>query len=91
MCVFAIGLWWRSNDPMADDIRMTANEPGPTRMELLSRLTLTVPEAALVLDVGRDAAYQAVQRGEIPVIKIGKHIRVPTAKLRQMLGIAEAA
>lgn len=41
--------------------------------------TSTVPETAKRLRVGTTAIYGAIQRGEIPVIRIGKLIRVPTA------------
>ena len=53
----------------------------------LARPTLTVPETAGVLDIGLNATYDAIKRGDIPSIRIGKSIRVPTAALRAMLGI----
>lgn len=49
------------------------------------RPTLSVEEAARFLGVGRSCAYDAVSRGEIPSIRIGKRLRVPTAALRQLL------
>ena len=48
--------------------------------------TMTIPEAAALLDVSRSAAYRAVARGEIPTIRIGRRLLVPTAKLYGMLG-----
>lgn len=47
---------------------------------------LTVEEAAAVLRVGRTAGYEAVRRGEIPTIKIGRSLRVPRARLLALLG-----
>jgi excisionase family DNA binding protein len=47
--------------------------------------TETVAEAAKQLGIGRNQAYEAVRRGEIPVIKIGKRLLVPTAALKRML------
>jgi excisionase family DNA binding protein len=47
--------------------------------------TLTVEEAARVLGVGRNKAYEAAHRGEIPIIKIGKRILVLKEPLRRML------
>jgi len=54
--------------------------------ELLeSSPTLTVSEAALVLGVSRDVAYQSVRNGEIPSLRFGHRIVVPTAALIRML------
>lgn len=49
------------------------------------RATLSVPEAAEILGIGRNAAYDAAKRGEIPTIKLGKLIRVPRAALEALL------
>jgi excisionase family DNA binding protein len=49
--------------------------------------TLTVEQAAELLGLGRSSGYLAAQRGEIPTLKFGRALRVPTVKLRQMLGI----
>jgi excisionase family DNA binding protein len=51
----------------------------------IERKTLTVTEAAKALGVSRNKAYEAVRRGEIPTIKIGKRILVPVAALERML------
>jgi len=53
--------------------------------------TLTVVEAGQYLGLGRDSSYKAVNRGEIPIIRIGRRIVVPTAQLLAMLGISDAA
>jgi excisionase family DNA binding protein len=47
--------------------------------------TISVEEAGRILGVGRNSAYEAVRRGEIPVIKIGKLLRVPVVALERML------
>ena len=49
------------------------------------RKTMTIIEAAQVLGVSRNKAYEAARRGEIPTIKIGKRILVPAAALERML------
>lgn len=54
----------------------------------MSRETMTVPEAAHRLGIGRNTAYQAVKDGEIPSIRIGGRIVVPTAALDRMLADA---
>jgi excisionase family DNA binding protein len=53
--------------------------------------TMTVREAARLLKMGRDQAYAAAHRGEIPVIKMGRRLLVPTAKLLRLLGLDEKA
>jgi excisionase family DNA binding protein len=49
------------------------------------RPTLTVTEAAAMLGIGRQTYYEAVARGEVPAIRIGRRIVVPTAALRAFL------
>lgn len=53
--------------------------------------TLTVEEAGKFLLLSRGSAYKAARRGEIPTIRIGRSLIVPTAQLRQMLGLDPAA
>ena len=48
--------------------------------------TLTIPEAGRLLGISRSAAYRAAAKGEIPTIRIGRRLLVPTAKLFDMLG-----
>jgi len=48
---------------------------------------VTVEDAGRALGLGRSLAYEAVKTGEIPSIKIGGRITVPTAPLRKMLGL----
>jgi excisionase family DNA binding protein len=51
-----------------------------------ARLTLTVEEAAAALGISRAFAYEAVNRNEIPHVRIGRRILVPRAALERMLG-----
>lgn len=54
--------------------------------ELRQRPTLSVAEAAQALGIGRRLAYEAVRRGDLPVIRIGdRRVVVPTAALLAML------
>lgn len=55
------------------------------------RPTISVDEAADVLGISRGSAYQAAHNGELPVIVIGRRLRVPTARLVAMLGLDQAA
>jgi excisionase family DNA binding protein len=47
---------------------------------------LTIEETARLLRIGRTAAYAAAARGEIPVIRVGRSLRVPRHRLEQLLG-----
>jgi excisionase family DNA binding protein len=47
--------------------------------------TISVPEAGRRFGLGRDASYEAAHRGEIPVLKFGKRMRVPTEAIERML------
>lgn len=60
-----------------------------TSLNPASRPTMSVSEVAGLLGVCRSTMYQAVRRGEIPVIKIGKRYLVPTAHVAHILGIEE--
>jgi hypothetical protein len=47
--------------------------------------TMSVEEFAAEVPMGRNQAYQAVLRGEIPIIRFGKRIRVLREPARRML------
>ncbi len=51
-----------------------------------SKPTISVDEAGEILGISRGLAYRGVQRGEIPSIRIGGRIVVPTAALLALLG-----
>lgn len=52
---------------------------------------LTVEQTAKLLGISRGLAFTAVRAGDIPSIRIGRRILVPRDRLRQMLGLDEAA
>ena len=49
------------------------------------KLVLTVIEAAKILGISRGSTYNAVWRGQIPNIRIGRRIVIPRASLINML------
>lgn len=59
------------------------SQPTPTP----ARLTVSVEEAGRMLGIGRQSAYAAVRRGDIPVIRIGRRVLVPVARLNELLGL----
>jgi excisionase family DNA binding protein len=60
----------------------TAKVANPLRTD---RLTMTVGEAAVLLGISRALAYELVARGEIPAIRLGHRIVVPTKRLQDLL------
>ncbi len=50
-----------------------------------SRLVYTVDEAAALLGISRNKAYEAVKTGVIPSIKIGRRILIPRQRLEDMV------
>lgn len=59
---------------------------GQTRANEAPPRARSVPDAAKVIGISRSAAYRAVERGEIPAIRIGRRLVVPEAALRRLLG-----
>ncbi len=49
------------------------------------RATLTVPQAGAILGIGRNSAYDAARKGEIPTIRIGGRILVPRTRFERLL------
>ena len=49
------------------------------------RLTVPVVEAARLLGISRTLAYQAIKRGQLPAISVGRRLLVPRAALIRML------
>ncbi|WP_370326471.1 helix-turn-helix domain-containing protein [Euzebya sp.] len=58
-----------------------------TLTDLRGRATITVPEAAELLGVGRNSAYDAARAGDIPTLRIGRRLVVPTHRLLHLLGV----
>jgi excisionase family DNA binding protein len=47
--------------------------------------THSVPEAGRRLGLGKNAAYEAARRGELPVLRFGRKLRVPRVALDRLL------
>ncbi len=54
------------------------------------RMTFTVEEAAKMLGIGRGLAYEAVRRGEIPTVRIGRRLLVSRSALERLLADPES-
>jgi hypothetical protein len=60
--------------------------------ELLSAPTADVPDVGRICyGLSRNGSYDAAKRGDIPTIKVGRLLKVPTAALRKQLGLEVAA
>lgn len=66
---------------------MSDNETSQADVSPLDSPTMSVLEAAKLLGISREAAYDGVHRGDIPSIRVGRSIRIPSAKLAAMLGV----
>jgi Helix-turn-helix domain len=61
-------------------------------MDQTTPLTMSVPDAGKrYFGLSRNAAYDAAARGDIPVIRIGRLLRVPVRALERMLDTARGA
>jgi hypothetical protein len=56
---------------------------------LNEQVSVPVVLAGKAFGLSRNAAYAAVKSGQIPSVKIGARIAVPTAPLRRMLGLED--
>jgi excisionase family DNA binding protein len=64
----------------------TRPAPTPAAAEATEeRLTYTLTEAARRLGISRALAYEAVNRGELPVCRIGRRVLIPRAALLRLL------
>ena len=52
--------------------------------------TISVERAGELLGISRRSAYRAAANGELPSVKLGRRILVPTARLLALLGADEA-
>jgi excisionase family DNA binding protein len=82
---------WQATDRPGDHPAPTSPgapvRPAGTLAVALDRLpeVLTVREAAAVLRVGRNQLYQAVGRGQLRAVRIGRSIRIPKQALLDLL------
>jgi excisionase family DNA binding protein len=53
---------------------------------IMQSKSMTVTEAAKELGISRGLAYELVSRGELPSIRLGRHIIVPRHAIERLLG-----
>lgn len=55
------------------------------RLDVNERLLLKVEDAAALCDVSRSTFYQLISSGRIPVVRIGRAVRIPRAWLEKWI------
>jgi len=68
-----------------DGSRLTEGEPSMSGPSESASLTMTVDEAARILGISRNSAYEAVRRNQIPSIRIGRRILIPRHRFLRWL------
>ena len=51
--------------------------------------TISVERAGEILGISRRSAYRAAANGEIPTVRVGRRILVPSPRLLELLGVVE--
>lgn len=59
--------------------------------EILDRLrtepTISIPDYARLVGVSRASGYTYAREGQIPTIKVGRRVRIPSAAVLRQLGL----
>ena len=77
--------------------RMAAGEMNSETYRLIpevprhERLALTVEEAGALLGISRDLAYDLVNRGELPSLRLGRRLIVPRRALERLVDQASTS
>jgi excisionase family DNA binding protein len=58
----------------------------PQRMHLPG--LLKVEQASALMGISRSAAYRAVATGDLPSVRFGCQLYIPTARMLELLGVA---
>lgn len=51
----------------------------------MEKLLLKLPEAGERLGLGRSKLYELIQEGVLPVVRIGRSVRVPASELERFV------
>jgi len=60
-----------------------AHQPGPMVNPDARPMLLTVKDVEAELQLGRTRTYELVRSGELPVVRIGRAVRIPRDALRR--------
>ena len=70
-------------------VRAPTTVPDPVTTPLLK--VSTAHEYNLIPGMGRTARYEAVKRGDLPSVRVGRRLYIPTAALLARLGLTAPA
>ena len=48
----------------------------------MEKILLTIREAGEAIGIGKSKMYELIREGEIPILRIGRAVRIPAADLR---------
>ena len=54
-------------------------------MTNIEALLLRAADVAAILDLGRSKVYEMMKKGELPVVRIGRSVRVPRSALTEWI------
>lgn len=57
----------------------------PRHADMDNRLCITVVEAAGMLGISRNFAYELARQNKLPIVRLGKRMLIPRAALEEML------
>ncbi len=77
-----MGRFESPSEPVADRVG-----PASTRLECLPYV-LNADQVAVLLGLGRGSVYEALRRGDLPSVRIGRRILIPREPLLRLLGVS---
>ncbi len=66
-------------------------QPATTSLPYQDRLLLRPREVAVATGLSRSMVYELIGRAELPVVRVGKSVRVPVAALQEWIRSHTAA
>lgn len=63
---------------------------GMNLSHLKDRATISVSDAAALLGISRNSAYEAARTGQLPTLRLGRRLLVPVPALLRMLESEDA-
>jgi excisionase family DNA binding protein len=51
----------------------------------IERRTFTIPEAAVIVGVGKSTLYEHVKNGDVPCVRLGRRVVIPAHVIEAML------
>jgi excisionase family DNA binding protein len=83
--VGAMATWGNSDDRAAGVAPPTVTANAAVTAGTSQPLVLSVREAAAMLRISKDLAYELIGRGELPALRLGRRVVVPTKALMQFV------